>query len=270
MSENNWILRTFGRTGAVVGVIHLPPLPGSPLSSRTFEDVAALALKEAAQYSDCGFDGVIIENHGDAPFEKDSVGPSTTAMMAVISSRMAQEVSIPIGINILRNASLDSLAAASASGAAFIRVNVLCGVTATDQGLIEGRGAELLRERRNLGSAVAICADIDVKYGVPLYHAAIGDLARSTFERGGADALIVSGKATGAPANLEEVAEVKAAVPTAAVLVGSGVTAKTVRATLQTADGVIVGSCCRANNRIDGPLAQGAMHDLIAAAESSR
>lgn len=270
MSENSWVVRTFGRPRALIGVIHLQALPGTPLSTKLFPELLTNALVEAGLYSAAGFDGVIIENHGDAPFEKDSADPSITAMMAVLADRIIQSACLPVGINILRNASIEALAAASASGASFIRVNVLSGVTATDQGLIEGKGAELLRARRNLQSNVAICADLDVKYGVPLYKASIQDLARSTYERGGADALIVSGKATGAPTNLDEVEQVRSSLPEAPLLIGSGVTPATIHESLTLADGVIIGSYCRQGGKTEGALDPERLAALVAAAAPGR
>ena len=78
-------------------------------------------------------------------------------------------------------------------GAAFVRVNVHCGVYATDQGIIEGRADETLRYRQLLGSSVAIFADVHVKHARPLSTGDITEAAEETAYRGKADALIVSG-----------------------------------------------------------------------------
>ena len=55
-----------------------------------------------------------------------------------------------MGINVLRNDAQAAMGIAAASGASFVRVNVLSGAMLTDQGLIEGQAAELLRLRRQL------------------------------------------------------------------------------------------------------------------------
>jgi hypothetical protein len=57
---------------------------------------------------------------------------------------------LPLGINVLRNDAAAALAIAVAVGASCVRVNVLSGARVTDQGVIEGRAAELLRLRRTL------------------------------------------------------------------------------------------------------------------------
>ena len=54
-----------------------------------------------------------------------------------ISAAIREVSKLPLGINVLRNDAFSALAIAAVTGADFIRVNVLSGVTATDQGLIE-------------------------------------------------------------------------------------------------------------------------------------
>ena len=62
----------------------------------------------------------------------------------------------------LRNDGSAAVAVAHAVGARFVRINVLCGVRATDQGLISGRAHEVLRERSLLGAeSIRILADVD-------------------------------------------------------------------------------------------------------------
>ena len=77
-------------------------------------------------------------------------------------------------------------------------MNVLTEAYVTDQGLIEGAAAELLRARRLIGAEhVAIFADVHVKHAAPLLPRPIRDSALDMVERGGADVLVVSGSRTG-------------------------------------------------------------------------
>ena len=116
---------------------------------------------------------------------------------------------VTIGINVLRN-DVHSALAALACGADFVRVNVHVGATWTDQGLIQGDAHRSLRYRRELGldaeqsgqPRVALAADVLVKHGVPAGGADAAEVARETARRGGADVLILTGRATGAPADL--------------------------------------------------------------------
>jgi len=155
---------------------------------------------------------------------------------------------------VLRNDAAAALAVAVAAGAGFIRVNVLTGAMVTDQGLIQGRAHALLRLRRSLGAPVRIFADLHVKHAQPLVPVHMPQVANEAADRGLADALIVTGGGTGQPADLEEARVVRAAVPDVPVLLGSGVTAATVRAALEVADGLIVGSDLKAEGRAIAPI----------------
>ena len=78
-----------------------------------------------------------------------------------------------------------------------IRVNVLTGHMNTDQGPIDGKAAEVVRERHRLCPDVAILADVLVKHASRPSGVTIEQAGLDTWERGGADALIVSGTGTG-------------------------------------------------------------------------
>jgi len=156
------------RLPALIGVIHLPALagtPGAPRSAVALSRAGLWAVNEAKLLEHAGFDGIIIENFGDAPFYKTQVPPETIASLAIICAAVREAVRIPLGVNVLRNDARAALAIAAVAGCDFIRVNVLSGVAATDQGLVEGDAAFLLRERERLGaSAVAILGDVHVKH----------------------------------------------------------------------------------------------------------
>src|SRR5207302_7652654 len=109
------------------------------------------------------------------------------------------------------------LGVAVAAGARFIRVNVHSGVAATDQGIVEGRAADTLRARELLrasgqdpGRAVAIWADAHVKHARPLDSDDVERAASDLAERGLADAVLVSGSATGRAPDAAHVARARA------------------------------------------------------------
>ena len=85
----------------------------------------------------------------------------------------------------------------------------------TDQGTITGRAAELARMRAAVAPHVEVFADVFVKHATPPPGSNITLVAADTYRRGGADALIISGTATGAPADLAQFDLVRAAVPEA-------------------------------------------------------
>ncbi|MCO6437717.1 MAG: BtpA/SgcQ family protein [Phycisphaerae bacterium] len=227
---------------ALIGVIHLPGLPGSPLHTLSMEEILNRAVSDARTLKGAGFDAAIVENFGDAPFPKDNVSPASVAAMAIVADHVRRESGLRIGINALRNDAVAALGIAAAAGAGFIRVNIHTGVYATDQGLIEGRADETLRYRRLLGRRVAILADVHVKHATPLGHADIAAAARDTAYRGLADGLIVTGPATGSAVDFDDLTNVRHAVPDRRIFVGSGATADTVASLLNLANGVIVGT----------------------------
>jgi membrane complex biogenesis BtpA family protein len=223
-------------------MVHLLPLPGAPRWSADLDAVLHRAAADARTLCDGGVDALLVENFGDVPFTGGQVEPVTVAAMTRAVATVRAAVDRPVGVNVLRNDAAAALAVAAATGASFIRVNVHTGGMFTDQGWIEGRAAETLRLRARIAPDVAILADVQVKHAAPPAGVRLRDAARDTWERGLADALIVSGAATGGATDLERVREVRGAVPEAVVLVGSGVTAETAAATLAHAHGVIVGS----------------------------
>jgi membrane complex biogenesis BtpA family protein len=242
-------------TKLLVGMLHLPPLPGSPLGRSSLDAIEERVLADARVLAEAGFDAAILENYGDVPFFKDRVDPATVASMSRLAVAVRAEASaLRLGINVLRNDAASALAIAFAAGADFIRVNVHVGATATDQGIIEGRAAETLRLRAALGADVEIWSDAHVKHGRSLAHSGIEGEAEDAVLRGLADALIVSGRATGEPASLDEVRRVKALDLGVPLYVGSGVTAENVREVLASSDGVIIGTALKEGGRTANPV----------------
>jgi hypothetical protein len=215
-------------------------------------------LQEARLLVEAGFDSLLVENFGDAPFYKSRVGPVTVAAMSRLVACLRRELpEVLLGVNVLRNDACAALAIAGLCGAQFVRVNVHVGATATDQGIIQGRAARTLRLRRSLGAAVQVWADIHVKHGRSLVHETAADEALDAVERGLADALIVTGRRTGwgtAVDELRAVRELGLGVP---VYVGSGVTERNVDLFLREADGVIVGSSLKVDGLAGNPVDAG-------------
>jgi membrane complex biogenesis BtpA family protein len=247
-NQGDAIRRIFGRDNVAIGVVHLAPLPGAPrYDGSGAEAVYTRGLADAKAYLDGGLDAVIVENHGDVPFSKpDDIGPETGAHMAVVADRIRRELGRPIGINVLANAAIPALAVASASGAAFVRVNQWANAYVANEGIVEGEAARAMRYRANLrASGIAIFADAHVKHGA---HAIVADRPIEEQVRDlvffDADAVIATGQRTGHAADLSYIRLIKAAshLPT---LVGSGVTPDNVGDILSIVDGVIVASALK-------------------------
>ena len=278
----------------VVGMVHLPPLPGAPRYDRDAgrEAIHDAAARDARRLAEGGVDAVMVENFGDAPFHPDDVPKHTVAEMTALARTVRDAADLPLGVNVLRNDGPAAVAAAAAARADFCRVNVHVGARVADQGVLEGAAHETtrLRERIDAGprreggdgdggagdrGSVRILADVDVKHSAPL---SAGDweaesLAESA-ERGLADGVIVSGARTGRATPLAAVKEaverrdeLGVDVP---VFVGSCVTPDSVGDLLGVADGVIVGTALKEGGETTAPVAVERVERLVAAADAVR
>lgn len=250
---------------AVIGMLHLPPLAGAPRYGGNGRAIREAVLRDAEALAAGGVTALLVENFGDAPFFPGRVPGYVVAQMTALAVLVREKFDLPLGVNVLRNDGCAALAVAHAAGAQFIRVNVLCGARLTDQGLIQGIAHELLRERVLLGAAhVKVFADVNVKHSAPLAARPLADEVNDLVARGGADALIVSGGATGQRADLAEARAVKAAAGGVPLLIGSGVTAETLEEFLPEADGFIIGTALKRDGRVDNPVDRQRVAALVA------
>ncbi|MEH2246218.1 photosystem I biogenesis protein BtpA [Nostoc sp.] len=248
------LYQLFKTRSPIIGVVHLLPLPTSPRWGGSLKAVIDRAEQEAAALASGGVDGMIVENFFDAPFTKNQVDPVVVSAMTIVVQRIQNLVTLPVGLNVLRNDAKSAMAIASCVQAQFIRVNVLTGVMATDQGLIEGEAYQLLRYRRELGCDVKILADVLVKHARPLSSPNLTVAVKDTIERGLADGIILSGWATGSPPNLEDLEIACGAANGTPVFIGSGANWENIDTLMQAADGVIVSSSLKRHGRIEQPI----------------
>ncbi len=251
---------------AIIGMVHLGALPGSPRWGGRIEAVTAAALDDARALREGGADALLVENHGDVPFAPGAVDPGTVAAMAVVIAEIRRAVPLPVGVNVLKTDARSALAVAAATGARFIRVNVHVGAVVADQGLLVARADETLRYRRLLGQDVKILADVQGKHAAPLAAIPIEQEARDCVSRALADGLVVSGPATGEPTSLGDLKRVRDALPHVPLLVGSGVTWDTAADLLALADGLIVGTAVKRDGRLANPVDPARVRRLVEAA----
>ncbi len=246
--------QVFKTPNPIIGVVHLLPLPTSPRWGGSLKAIIDRAEQEATALAAGGVDGIIVENFFDAPFPKDRVDPAVVSAMTVVIQKMMQMVTLPIGINVLRNDAQSAFAIAACVQAQFIRVNVWTGIMATDQGMIEGRAHELLRYRRELGCDVKVFADVLVKHARPLGSPNLTTAVQDTIERGLADAVILSGWATGNPPSLEDLELASAAAAGTPVFIGSGANWENIPKLMTAADGVIVSSSLKRQGKRENSI----------------
>lgn len=224
----------------LIGMVHMPPLPGAPNNKLSMDRLIDFALSEASILERAGMDACIVENVGDAPLFKEDLPSYTVAAMANVTKEVVEHTKMRVGVNMLRNACEEALSVAHVAGAHFIRCNVLIGAYATDQGIIEGCSARVARLKKMLDSEVLVLGDVHVKHAYPIFNVEIEYAAQDLAERGGADAVIVSGPRSPVPPALQRVRTVKQAIKKP-VLIGSGIGLSNVKKFYDESDGILIG-----------------------------
>lgn len=254
----------------LIGMVHLKPLPGSPRDTGVdMAETIAAAVADARALEEGGANAIMVENFFDAPFAKAAVPAVTVAAMTRALMEIRKVTRLPLGVNVLRNDVQSALAIAHVCGAQFVRCNVYVGASVTDQGIIEGAARAAVLTRRELGADVAIWADVCVKHARQLGTEVIADAAKDAVLRGLADALIVSGAATGSTTDPEDARAVKSVLPATPVLIGSGFDVHTASSLLTYADGAIVGTSLKPNNDVAQPVRPDRVRLLRAAMQSA-
>ena len=262
----------FPKAKPIIAMIHLRPLPGSPLYDRRqcdFDQVLRIAVEEAKILEGAGVDGVQVENIWDYPYQKGAeIGHETTAALAVAAARIGDAVSIPVGVNCHLNGGEQALAAAAMSGARWIRVFVWVNAYISQLGYAESIAAKLSRYRKALETDVLFMCDVNVKHGS---HFIISDRPVSEQARDaeiqGADGVIVTGFETGTAPNPENIRKCVEAV-SLPIFLGSGITLENARELMGIADGAIVGSYFKKDNNwknaVDADRAKAFMREMEA------
>ena len=265
MDKSGVINSLFGVKRALIGVVHLQALPGTPASTHDIESIASIAVDEARLYETAGFNGVMIENTHDRPYLRTGVGPEITAAMSVVASQVRRAISLPLGVQVLAGANSVSMAVAHASGASFVRVEGYVFAHVADEGLIQSSAGALLRYRRAIGADhIRVFADIKKKHSAHALTADV-DIAETAkaAEFFAVDGVIVSGVATGEPAKPDDVDSVSRAV-SVPTLVGSGVSAENI-SDYAGADAFIVGSWIKKDGLWSNPIDEDRTRALVAA-----
>ena len=241
----------------VIGMLHLPALPGSPKNQMDLRTITQRMLKDAETLTANGVHGLMLENFGDVPFYTTHVPPHTVAQITAVAVAVRQRFGkVPLGINVLRNDGCSAMSVAHAAAADYIRVNVVSGARVTDQGVIQGIAAELMRLRQTLSANdIKVLADVDVKHSTPLgVGVNLEDEVDDVLERGLADGLVVSGAGTGKATDPAKAARVRKAAPKAPLFIGSGVTIDTIDYLLPHVTGVIVGTHFKEDGKVNNPV----------------
>lgn len=229
---------------ALVGMVHVPALPGSPSWGGSMSEVLDAVKRDVEGLVKGGCDGLLVENMHDLPYLRGRVEPETVAGMT-LATRIAVDTGLPVGVQVLAAANREALGVAVAAGAHFLRVEAFAYAHVADEGWLDACAGELLRARAALSAGhIAVWADVKKKHAA---HAVTADLPLAEMAKGnlfcGADGLIVTGVSTGEPTSIDDVTAAKrAGLP---VAVGSGIDATTTGSFARVADALIVGTALK-------------------------
>src|SRR5258708_5038318 len=112
----------FGVRRALIGMLHVPALPGTPGARQPINQLVESMVAEAQLYREAGFHGLILENMHDRAYLKGAVGREIVAAMAVVGREVRRLVDLPLGVQVLAAANEAALAVALSCGASFVRV----------------------------------------------------------------------------------------------------------------------------------------------------
>lgn len=243
----------------VIGMVHLRPLPGSPLYDPTvmnMKKIIEIAVEEAKLLEACGVDGVQVENMWDIPYlQGKNIGSDTVAALAIGVNEVKNAVKIPVGAECHMNGADHALACAVAANAQWVRVFEWCNAFISQAGYIEAIGGKLARERSRLKAEdIAFLCDVNVKHGSHyiIHDRSVEEQAMDVEAQDG-DAVIVTGFDTGMPPTAERVKKCKAKIELP-VFLGSGISKNNAKELLHYADGAIVGSYFKVDGNWKNPV----------------
>jgi membrane complex biogenesis BtpA family protein len=253
MAGDPLLERVFGTPKPFIGMLHARAFPGRP----AYDPAGGMdAIVDGLRYDlhvlqEAGVDGLLFCNEMDLPYQL-AVGHEVSAGMAAAIGRLRAEITLPFGVDVVWDARA-ALAVAAVTGARFVR-QVFTGVYDTDMGLMNPSFGDLAAYRHAIGASdVALISNVTPEFGRSIGARSITERVRGARFLG-IDAVIVSGLHTGIPTDLDDVREAKEAAGDLPVLISSGVTLDTLEASLEAADGVIVGSSMKVDGSIAKPL----------------
>jgi hypothetical protein len=236
----------------IIGVIHLPALPGYA-GSPGLDGVLEKAVTDQAALEGGGVDGVLVENYADRPFRLQARPETIAAMTRVVRELVLNAKTAVVGVEILLNDPAASLAVAKMAGAHFMRTDFFVDPMKRPEfeEPIEIDPEGLMSYRESIGAGdVLVLADIQVKFAAMLVERSLTESARLAAAHG-ADAIGVTGNETGDPPSASAIERAKSGAGDCPILVGSGLTAANAATLMRSADGAIVGTSLKTGENID-------------------
>lgn len=233
------------RTRTCYGVVHLAPLPGTPFhEAGSFRRTLARAVESARALERGGAHGCLLQTADRVYGVEDDCDPARLTAVALITEavRAATDPGFEIGVQIMRNATRASLAAAKVCGGAFVRVGAIVGETLSWQGRVKPDPAAVMAYRHAIDAwDVRVIADVaSMHFSWPGGDKQPGEIARMAMNVG-ADAVCLGDPDEAR--TLELIAQVRRAAPAAPVYLAGHTDHGNAARLVGAADGVFVAGC---------------------------
>ena len=266
----SWLEELFGVAKPIIGMCHLPALPGDPHYDRSggMSLVVGHARQELESLQAGGVDGILISNEFSLPYLT-KTEPITAAAMAAVIGQVRSQIEVPFGVDVLWDA-VASIDVAVATGARFVR-EVFSGVYASDFGVWDSDVGRTARHRARLGGeGIRLLFNVVPEGASYLAGRELAQLTRSTVFNCLPDALCVSGLTAGAPTDSSALQTVKDAAGDVPVVVNTGVQTATAAESLRIADGAIIGTYFKHDGQFEHDVDADRVAELMAVVRELR
>ena len=237
----------------VLGMVHFPPLPGSPLydEHKGMEYIRETALRDADALLEAGFDGIVFSNEGDRPYQS-KVDNITVAAMSATIRECSSRFDTPFGLSVLADPQA-AIAIGAAVEADFVRI-FLSWVYVGDWGIVDPDASSLLRIKRNVSARnMKIIANI-CGHTEPLGGRKLEDIARGAVKFGLADAICLAGTTAGSEIPEKDLLDAKAGSCGEPVFAGTGVSIDNYERLSKLVNGVIIGTSLKVDRNTFNPI----------------
>ncbi|XP_011294655.2 uncharacterized protein F13E9.13, mitochondrial isoform X1 [Musca domestica] len=232
----------------IIGMIHVDPLPGTPLYKGNWSEIIDKAKHEAYIYQKYKMDSILIENMHDIPYvQHQQLGPETTSCMTRVCQEVRNVIShkskIPLGVQVLACGNKQALAIAKACDLQYIRAEGYVFGHVADEGYTDACAGEILRYRKHIDAEnVLIFTDLKKKHSS---HAITQDVTLLETAKAAefflTDGIVITGNSTGDAAKPQDFKDLQGKV-NVPLLVGSGVTVNNINDYFEYINAAIIGS----------------------------
>ena len=251
---------------AIIGMVHLLPLPSSPNFNGDIESIEKRAIEDTKALIKGGVDALIVENFEDTPYQE-TISLEAYSTMLKIAQKVKKISTVPVGVNVQFNGVKQEWALAYTIGADFLRAETFVETRVGVHGISYPSAPTIMRQKQMFPCECMIFADINVKHTNGLVNIKMEDAAKDAIESN-ANAIIVTGKETGCNPQIEDLIELRKKVKDFPILVGSGINENNIKDFLQYADGVIVGSSIKKEKNVHLGIDEDAVKELVRIARS--